>query len=163
MDFLYNTDIVVGSGFVIFIGILVYVGVPGMVTKMLDARAEKIRSDIEEARQLREEAQSLLASYERKHKEVEKLTAEIVAKAREDAQADAAKAKDDLAVAIERRLAAAKDQIASAEASAMREVKDQAVSLAVAAARSVIAERMSASDADAMIDASINEVGAKLH
>ncbi|MEL6127564.1 MAG: ATP F0F1 synthase subunit B [Pseudomonadota bacterium] len=163
MDFLYNTDIVVGIGFVIFIGILVYVGVPGMVTKMLDARAEKIRSDIEEARQLREEAQSLLASYERKHKEVEKLTAEIVAKAREDAQADAAKAKDDLAVAIERRLAAAKDQIASAEASAMREVKDQAVSVAVAAARSVIAERMSASDADAMIDASINEVGAKLH
>lgn len=131
--------------------------------KMLDARAEKIRSDIEEARQLREEAQSLLASYERKHKEVEKLTAEIVVKAREDAQADAAKAKDDLAVAIERRLAAAKDQIASAEASAMREVKDQAVSVAVAAARSVIAERMSASDADAMIDASINEVGAKLH
>jgi hypothetical protein len=33
MGFLHNTEIVVTIGFVIFIGILIYVGVPGMVTR----------------------------------------------------------------------------------------------------------------------------------
>ena len=163
MDFLYNTDIVVGIAFVLFIGFLVYVGVPGMVTKMLDDRAEKIRTDLAEARALREEAQQILASYERKQKEVEQMAAEIVAKAKSEAQANAEAAKAELATSIERRIASAKDQIASAEASAMREVKDRAVEVAVAAARDVIASRMDATRANALIDDAIGQVGAKLH
>ena len=43
MDFLYNTDIVVAIAFIIFVGFLIYVGVPGKVTKMLDDRADKIK------------------------------------------------------------------------------------------------------------------------
>ncbi|RED12041.1 F0F1 ATP synthase subunit B family protein [Pontivivens insulae] len=163
MDFLYNTDIVVAIAFVIFIGILLYVGVPGMVTKLLDERAEKIKADIAEARELREEAQQLLASYERKQKEVEELSAEIVSKAREDAQAAAAQAKVELEQSIARRLDSAKDQIASAESAAMKEVKDRAVAVAVAAARDVITDKMDASRANALIDDAIGEVGQKLH
>lgn len=163
MDFLYNTDIVVGIGFVIFVGVLIYFGVPGMITGKLDERAEKIKSDIAEARELREEAQQILASYERKQKEVEELSAQIVAKARDDAQAAAETAKIELQQSIERRLAGAQDQIASAESAAMREVKDKAVAVAVAAARDVIAQKMDAARANSLIDASIDEVGRKLH
>ena len=163
MDFLYNTDIVVGLGFLVFIGILLYMGVPGKIAGMLDARAEKIKADLAEARALREEAQQVLASYERKQKEVEQMAAEIVAKAKSEAQANAEAAKAELATSIERRIASAKDQIASAEASAMREVKDRAVEVAVAAARDVIASRMDATRANALIDDAIGQVGAKLH
>lgn len=163
MDFLYNTDIVVGIAFVLFIGFLVYVGVPGMVTKMLDDRAEKIRTDLAEARALREEAQQILASYERKQKEVEQMAAEIVAKAKAEAQANAEVAKQELATSIERRIASAKDQIASAEAGAMREVKDRAVDIAVAAARDVIVKQMDATRANALIGDAIEQVNAKLH
>ena len=85
MDFLYNTDIVVAIAFIIFVGFLIYVGVPGKVTKMLDDRADKIKADLAEARALREEAQQVLASYERKQKEVEQLAAEIVTKAKAEA------------------------------------------------------------------------------
>ncbi|WP_316015926.1 ATP F0F1 synthase subunit B [Roseobacter sp. HKCCA0434] len=163
MDFLYNTDIVVAIGFVIFLAVLVYFGAPKMLTKALDDRADKIRADLAEARALREEAQQVLATYERKQKEVEQAAADIVTKAKADAQANAEVAKEELAQSIERRLAAAKDQIASAEANAMREVKDRAVEVAVAAAREVIAQKMDASRADALIDGSISEVGQKLH
>lgn len=163
MDFLYNTDIVVIIAFVIFCGVLVYFRVPGIITKMLDDRADKIRADLAEARALREEAQQVLASYERKQKEVEQLAAEIVSKAKAEAQANADAAKADLAQAIERRIASAKDQIASAEASAMREVKDRAVEVAVAAARDVIAKQMDAARANGLIDDAIKQVGEKLH
>lgn len=163
MSFLYNTDIVVALGFVLFIAVIVYMKVPVMIGKMLDDRAAKIEADIAEARSLREEAQQVLASYERKQKEVEELTANIVAKARDDSEANAVQAKADLEVAIERRIQAAKDQIASAETAAVKAVKDQAVAVAVAAAADVIRSKMDADKSGALIDKSIETVGAKLH
>ena len=78
MDFLNNTEIVVAIGFVIFVGVLIYFGVPGMVTRMLDARAVRIKQELDEARALRDEAQTLLAGYERRQKEVKAQAEDIV-------------------------------------------------------------------------------------
>lgn len=163
MDFLNNTDYVVAIAFVIFVGIVLYFGVPKMIGKMLDDRAAKISADIDEARALREEAQSLLASYERKQEEVKGQAERIVTQAREEAQQAAEDAKADLARSIERRLQAAEDQIASAEAKASNEVRDQAVSVAIAAARQVVGKKLSTKDAGSLIDDAIKEVGTKLH
>ncbi len=163
MDFLNNTDIVVGLGFLIFIGILVYFGVPRLLGGKLDARAAEIRSDLDEARALREEAQSLLASYERKQKEVAEQAEQIVTAARSDAEAAAEAAKADIRRSVERRLATATEQIAAAENAAVRQVKDRAVAVAIAAAGDVIGRNMKDDAADALIDAAIGEVGAKLH
>lgn len=160
---LSNTDFIVAIGFFCFIGILVYFGVPKMLTKALDDRADQIKSELDEAKALREEAQTLLASYERKQKDVQSQADAIVAAAKEEAEAAAVKAKEDIATSVARRLAAAEDQIASAQASAVKEVKDQAVSVAIAAASSLMAKGMTAASANKMIDASIAEVESKLH
>jgi F-type H+-transporting ATPase subunit b len=160
---LSNTDFIVSVAFLLFIGVLIYFKVPGMIAKMLDQRSTGIQSEIEEARALREEAQTLLASYERKQKEVQAQADRIVAQAKTDAEAAAAQARKDLAISIERRVAAAEDQIASAQASAVKEVRDTAATIAVQAARDVIAKQMTAEEGNALIDAAINEVNAKLH
>jgi F-type H+-transporting ATPase subunit b len=160
---LYNTDFVVLISFLVFIGVLVYFKVPGILTSLLDKRAEGIRNELDEARALREEAQTILASYERKQREVAEQSARIVAQAREEAQLAAEQAKADLKASIARRLAAAEDQIASAENSAVREVRDRAISIAVAAAAEVIAARTSATDQNKLIDSAIEEVSARLH
>jgi F-type H+-transporting ATPase subunit b len=138
-------------------------GVPKMLVGMLDKRAAAIKAELDEARALREEAKTVLASYERKQKEVAEQTDRIIASAREEAMAAAAQAKADLKTAIARRLASAEDQIASAEASALRAVREQAVSLAVAAAGDVLSKQMTAEAAKASIDAAIEQVDAKLH
>ncbi|WP_428927832.1 F0F1 ATP synthase subunit B [Marinibacterium sp. SX1] len=160
---LSNTNFIVTIAFILFIGVLAYFKVPGMLGKQLDDRAAGIKSDLDEARALREEAQTLLASYERKQAQVQEQADRIVASAKADAQAAAEQAKTDLEKSIARRLAAAEEQIASAEAAAVKEVRDQAVSVAIAVARAEMARQMSDADASAMIDASIDEVGAKLH
>ena len=108
-------------------------------------------------------AQALLASYERKHKEVEEQSRRIVAAAKADAEAAAEEAKEALKGTIARRIAAAEDQIASAEAAAVKEVRDMAVSVAVAATSDVIAKNLAAKDASALIDSAIADVEAKLH
>ncbi|AEI95400.1 MULTISPECIES: F0F1 ATP synthase subunit B [Roseobacter] len=160
---LQNTDFVVFLGLVVFIGILVYFKVPGMIGKMLDGRAEGIEGELNEARALREEAQTLLASYERKHREVQEQADRIVEAAKEEATIAAEQARADLEVSLARRVAAAEDQIASAQAAAIKDVRDQSVSVAIAAAREVIAKQLTAADANQLIDGAIAEVEAKLH
>lgn len=160
---LANTDFVVTLGFITFIAVLVYFKVPGLIAGMLDKRADTIRAELEEARKLREDAQAILASYERKQKEVKEQADRIVAQAKDEADAAAAQAKEDLKKSIARRLAAAEDQIASAQASAVREVRDRAVAVATAAARDVIAKQMTVADGNKLIDEAIATVDAKLH
>lgn len=160
---LHNTDFVVSVSFLVFVGILVYFKVPGKVGALLDSRAAQIKLELDEARALREEAKTLLASYERKQKEVKEQSDRIVAGAKAEAEAAAEQARKDLIVSIERRLAAAKDQIAAAEAAAVREVREKAISVAVAAAGEVLAKQMTEEGSAASIDAAIAQVEAKLH
>jgi len=160
---LANTDFIVLIAFILFIGVLFYFKVPGMLSKMLDDRSTGIQSELDEARSLRDEAQALLASYERKHREVQEQADKIVAQAKIDAEAAADQAREDLARSIERRMAAAEDQIASAQAAAIKEVRDTAVTVAIAAARDVIAKQMTAADANKLVDDAISQVDAKLH
>lgn len=160
---LSNTNLIVLLGFLVFIAILVWKKVPALLGKMLDDRAVSIKSDLDEARALRDEAQSILASYERKQREVQQQADAIVAQARKDAEAAAVKAKEDIKASIVRRLAAAEEQLAAAEASAIREVRDTAITVAIGAATDIITKQMTATDANSLIETSIDEVGAKLH
>jgi len=160
---LQNTNFVVLVAFLLFVGFLVYMGVPKILVGLLDKRAATIKAELDEARALREEAKSVLASYERKQKDVAEQTDRIIATAKEEAMAAAKQAKADLKVAIARRLAAAEEQIASAEAAAVKQVRERAVAVAVAAAGDVLAKQMTADTAAASIDAAIAQVDAKLH
>lgn len=158
-----NTNFIVLLSFLIFVGILLKAGVPGRITGMLDARAAQIRSELDEARALREEAKTLLAGYERKKKDVQEQADRIVANARDEAMAAAAEAKAELKRSIARRLAAAEDRIASAEKAAVREVRERAIQVAVAAAGDILAKQATSDRAAASIDAAIAEVGKRLH
>lgn len=160
---LANSHTVVLIAFVIFVGVLVYLGVPKLLTDLLDKRAATIRAELDEARALREEAKTILASYERKKKDVQEQSDRVVAAAKEEATRAAAEAREELKRSIARRLAAAEDRIASAEKSAIREVREQAISVAVAAAGDLLAKQMTAEAAAGAIDASIKQVAAKLH
>ena len=160
---LANSNFVVLISFMLFISVLLYLKVPGLLGGLLDKRAEGIKSELDEASALREEAQTLLASYERKQKEVQEQADRVVAQAKSEAAAAADQAKEDLQKSIERRLVAAEDQIASAEAGAVKEVRDRAVKIAVGAAREVIAKQMTAADGNKLIEDAISTVDAKLH
>lgn len=158
-----NTNFVVTLGFLLFLAVLIYFKVPGMLAGLLDKRAEGIQGELDEARKLREEAQSLLASYERKQREVQDQADRIVAHAKQEAGLAAEQAKAEIEASIGRRLQAAEGQIASAEAAAIKDVRDSAAAVAIAAARDVVAGQMTADSAGKMIDDAIAEVGTKLH
>ena len=160
---LRNTNFVVIIAFAIFIGIVLYLGVPKMLGGLLDKRAAAIKAELDEAKSLREDAKALLASYEKKQTEVQAQADRILEAAKAEAAAAAEQSKADIVSSVARRLAAAEDQIASAEASAVKEVRDQAIVVAIGAARDIISRQMTEAESNSLIDASIDDVGSKFH
>ncbi|MBZ8133360.1 ATP F0F1 synthase subunit B [Afifella sp. IM 167] len=148
-------------GLLTFLAILVYLKVPGMLTAALDKRSEKIRHELDEARRLREEAQALLAEYQRKRQEAEEEAAEIVSLAEHEAAAHAAEAKQRLEEYIERRTKGVEMRIQQAEAQAVSEVKARAVDVAVAASAKILGEQAEGATGTRLVDTSIE--GLKRH
>ena len=148
----------VGAAFVLFVGILVYFKVPGMLTGALDERAKKISDDLDQARELREEAQVLLATYQRKQRDALKEAEEIIAHAKEEAMREAEQAEKKLEEAVARRQQAALNKIALAEAQAEKEVRDSAIEIAIAAATAVVAQQVRDDRADALVDTAIQDL-----
>src|ERR1700681_949872 len=83
----------VAVAFVAFLGGLGYLGVHEMMVKFVDQRRDRIKADLDEARRLKEEAQALLAQYQRKRREAEQEAAAIIAGAQAEAERMAAEAK----------------------------------------------------------------------
>jgi F-type H+-transporting ATPase subunit b len=153
----------VAIAFVVFLGVLAYYKVPGLIAKALDDRAATIRKELDEARRLRDEAQDLLNDYQKKHRNAG-LEAETIARqAREEAEAYARETRAALAEALERRTRQAEDKIARAEAQAVDEVRAAAVDSALAAAEKLLREKAAGSAGAALIDDSIRNLEGRLN
>lgn len=163
MEFLQEPELWVGVGFVMVIGLLLYVGAPRLVGGMLDARSAAIKAELDEARRLREEAQVLLEGFKQKAAGAEKEAEAIVVEARAEAERFAAEARVTLKSLIERRAQAAQDKIAQAEAAALAEIRTLSADAAAAAAEKLIVARMDAKRTADLIAASIKDLTSNLN
>ena len=149
--------------FVIVIGVFARAGVHKMMLSALDKRGREIADEINEARKIREEAQELLAQYQRRQRQAEDEAAAIIEQAKKDALRMAAEAREKINEQMDRRAKAAEDKIARAEAQALSEVRGQTVDLAIAAAREIIRERMDGGAQAAFADKAIAGLRDKLN
>lgn len=149
--------------FLLFMGLLIWKGVPGLIGKALDQRAVTIRTELDEARRLREEAQALLADYQKKSREAEEEAKGIVDQARREAEALAVETRKQLEEAVARRSRMAEDKIARAENQALAEVRSSAVDAAIAAAEKILASKVSGGKGEALITQSLDDIKRKLN
>lgn len=146
-----------------FMGLLFYYGVPALVGKSLDDRADAIRKELDDARKLREDAQALLADYQAKSREAENEAKSIIEQAKREAEALATDSRKSLAESLERRSKMAEDKIARAEAQAVSEVRATAVSAAMLAAEKLLKARVPGATGDALISEAIQGLKGKLN
>jgi len=154
---LESTSFWVAVAFVGFVLLMLY-EIPKLVAKTLDDRADAIRSELEEARDLREQAQSVLADYERRQRQAEKEAEDIIVQAKAEAEHLAEEVRGKLEQSLERRMKLAEDKIAQAEVQAIKEVRIQAAEIAIAAAGTIIASEFTAKDASSLVDDSIKDL-----
>lgn len=129
----------------------------------LDARSARIRTELEEAQALREEAQKTVAEFKRKQRDALKEAEQILDHAKIEATRLRERAERDLKAALERREQAALDKIAQAEAQALQEVRDQAIEVALVATAKLISENLGPERSGAMIDQAIRDLSGRLH
>lgn len=152
----------VAVAFVIFV-VGVFRPIRKALTAALDARAARIKAEIEEATKLREEAKALLASYQRKQRDAVKEAADLVSRAKSEAEAARRKAAQELAATLGRREQMAMDRIAQAESQALQQVRNAAVDVAAAAAKRLMTEHIDGRKAETLIDQALAELPAKFH
>jgi len=148
---------------ILFFAIIIYLKVPGTLAKSLDNRAKGIRDELDQARRLREEAQELLAEYQRKAREAEAEAEEIVDQARREAQALTSEAQKRLEDYVASRTRLAEQKIAQAEAQALAEVRSLSADVAISAAEKILGQRVKAGAGEDLIARSIGDVKAKLN
>ena len=160
---LYSPEFWVAVSFLVFVGILIKMGVPALITKALDDRADTVRKELDQARRLREEAQDLLADYQRKQRAADDEAKAIIEEARREAEAMKAESARTLREQLERRTRLAEEKIARAEAQAVSEVRAAAVDVAMSTAERLIAEKMAADGGAELLSRSIRDLKGKLN
>jgi len=159
----FDAEFFVAVAFVIFVAVLAYVGVHRTLISSLDKRRDRIKSELDEARRLRDEAAKLLADYQRKQGEAQKEADAIVAGAQAEAERLAAEADAKLQDFVARRTKMAEQKIAQAEQQALADVRNAATEAAVAAAERVLAQAAKGAVAEQLIAQGIQDVKAKLN
>ncbi len=163
MAFLSDPSFWVAVAFFGFIALLFYYKVPTLVIKALDDRAAEIKRTLDEARALREEAQKVLADYQRKQRNAQSEAEDIIAMAEREAQTYVEETKRALKEQLERRTKLAEEKIARAELQAMAEVRALAASVAIEAAEKLISQKLAPETANALIEQTINDIKTKLN
>ena len=163
MAFLQDPEFWVAVSFFLFVGLILYLQVHKKLGAVLDARAEQIAKEIDQARSLREEAEAVLADYRRKQGDVEDETKAIVGLAMKEARSLAAETQSSMKEHFERRMKLAEDKIGRAEQDAVRDVRAAAVNAAVGAAETVIAAKLTAEKAGKLVTDSISTLKSKLN
>jgi F-type H+-transporting ATPase subunit b len=158
-----DAEIWVAVSFFLFLGVLIYMGVPRKLVRTLDSRTEAIARELEEARKLREEAESLLADYQRRVRSAETEAAAIIAQAEREAEAYARDTRVAFDEMLARRMKIAEEKIARAETKAMDDIRVEAADLAVSAAEQIIEKKVTGKLAEEMASASLERIKKRLH
>lgn len=140
-------------------GVLLWKKVPAAIGKALDNKIATIRRQLDEAAQLRAEAEALKAEYEAKAAQADAEAATMIERARAEASGIVAQAETDAAALVERRTRMAEDKIAAAERAAIDEVRAKAAATAAAAAEQLIRSKFDTKADKAMVDAAIADLG----
>ena len=156
-----NPETWVLVAFIVFVA-LVFKKAWKFSTINLDARAERISAELEEAARLREEAQALLSQYQRDHRGVEEEVVRMLENAREEARQVVLLAEERLAAQLSQKEAQAQQNIQYAEANLLEDIRSEAAALTVTASRELIRRSLDSEKASRLLDLSIDDVGNKL-
>ena len=160
---MFEAEFWVAVAFVIFVAVLGYFQVHKLLLKGIDARRDRIKAELDEARRLKEEAQALLAQYQKKQQEAEQEAAGIIANAKVEAERLAAEAKVKMEEFVARRTKMAESKIGQAEAQALADVRAAAAEAAVAAAEAILTRTVKGKLADDLVAKGIADVERKLN
>ena len=153
----------VGTAFIAFIALILYLRVPGKFLSSLDDRAEKIKSDLDSAEALLKESQDLLASYQKKQRDAGNEAGTMALLAREEAEEILREGRKRLEENLERRQELVFARIKQAETTAIEKIRLETVDIAMEASKDIIRQALTEDKAQMLINNSAKELTELLH
>jgi F-type H+-transporting ATPase subunit b len=143
---------------IVVIAVMIWKKVPGAIAGALDSKIALIREQLQEAENLRKEAEALKAEYEAKSASADKDREALLERAKHEAEEIVAKAKTDAEALIDRRTRMAEDKIAAEERSAVEQLRSSAAEAAARAAAKLIAQSHDAGSDARLVDDAIKQI-----
>ena len=159
--FIHDPTFWVAVAFVVFV-VLIFKPIKGALIGGLDAKILEIRQEVEEAEKLREEAQSLLANYQRQQRQAIQDAEAIVVRAKEEAERHRFEADEAMKDMVRRQEEQSREKIIQAEAIAVQEIRAMSVELAMAAAEKLLTDRLFDEEGSNLINQAIEDIPRKL-
>jgi F-type H+-transporting ATPase subunit b len=159
---MFDATFFVAVSFFLFVGLVIWIGLPRSILNSLDERSLRIQKELNEARKLHEEAQSLLAKEKRKLEKCDTEVQEILKRASEQALLLSENSKKLLEEEVIRKQKQADLKIIQARDEAIREVRSKATDISVLIAKEYLRENIDDQISSDIIDKSIEELKSKL-
>jgi len=127
------------------------------ITSVLEQRQSRISADLEKAALLKDEAEGVLAEYEKAAEEGRAKAQAAIREAQEELSAEAAKRHDALGEKLAKQVREAEERIAKEREDALKNIRDVAVDLAQAATERLVGAKIDAKSAQTAVDAAMKE------
>ena len=125
------------------------------VAEVLETRHGRIANDLDQAAQLKSQAETVIVEYEEALAEARGNAQSTIAQATLEAAQAAEKRNAEIAEALAAEAAAAASRIDAAKAEALAELRGVAAELALAAAERLLVAQVTQADVDAAVDAAM--------
>ena len=143
--------------FIIFIGILVYFKIPQKIKEILEQNILKIKSQINEAEKLKEDAKNILTEYEKKISNSKNKVKEMIDKANEEAEKNVIKVNEEFHNLMDNRKKNAEERIRQLKSQAEKDIKNTSVKIAIETVEKLMKNSLDKRKLDKIFSSSIEE------
>ena len=155
---MFDSSFFVALSFLIFVGLVIYMGLPKMIISVLDKRSEGIQEELDEARNLREEAQKLLAKEKKNLDRASEESKNLIKIAKQQVDEMRKKAEENLKEDIERKKKIAELKIEQAQTEALNDVKARIANLSFQITKNYLSKNLDKKVSKSILDDSISEI-----
>ena len=143
--------------FFLFVGLLIYFKIPQKIKTTLEENISNIKSQIDEANKLKEDAKNILTEHEKKISDSKEEVKLMIAKAGEDAEKNIIKTNQDFHNLMENRKKNAEERIKQLKNQALKDIRNASVKVAIASVEKLLKNSLDKSKLNKIYLASIEE------
>ena len=143
--------------FFIFLGILVYFRIPQKIKETLEKNILNIKSQINEAEKLKEDAKNILIEHEKKISNSKNEVKEMINKANEEAEKNVIKVNKEFHNLMENRKKNAEERIRQLKSQAEKDIKNASVKIAIESVEKLFKNSLDKSKLDKIYNSSVEE------
>ena len=140
-----------------FIGLLIYFKIPQKIKQALDENINNIKSQIDEANKLKEDAKNILTEHEKKISNSKSEVKQMLSKANEEAEKNVIKTNQDFHNLMEAKKKNAEERIKQLKNQSLKDIKNASVKIAIESVEKLIKNSLDKSKLDKIYSSSVNE------